>query len=383
MFDLVNHTILLQKLSVYLQNSSTVSLLKSYLQDRAQCIFLNGNYLTKGVVKCEVPHGSVLVHFYSVFSLMTYPYIYLIPKLYVVFFADDNSIHSHGTNVKSVQRSLQEGLNDVSKWCDQNRMVVHPGKTKSMVLVSRQKHQLKPLILNLTLGTNITEQVREHRVLEITSDEELKWQPHIDNICKHVARNLFLLGQLRKYVDIGCRKLFFNAHLMAHINYASTVWSSSSEVHLKKTQLPPQTSSKTLSPDHSLSTTAKLKKLDILPLMNNLCTTQLCLCLKSIWVGRLSMYATFLTKRLLDMSKKKLCLTAHSHWPIWVLRSLGHLSGTLSLRKWKRTGLCVASRYVFVRSWLTNETVFRGICGITMFVKLLCLYIYCFCFHYW
>ena len=103
-----------------------------------------------------------------------------------------------------------------------------------MVLASRQKHQLKPLILNLTLGTNITEQVREHRVLGITIDEELKWQPHIDNICKQVARNLFLLVQLRKYVDIDCRKLFFNAHLMAHINYASTVWSNASEVHFKK-----------------------------------------------------------------------------------------------------------------------------------------------------
>ena len=112
-------------------------------------------------------------------------------------------------------------------------MVVHPGKTKSMVLASREKHQLKPLILNLTLGTNITEHVREHRVLGITTDEELKWQRHIDNICKQVARNLFLLGQLRKYVDIDCRKLFFNVHLMAQINYASTVWSNASEVHLK------------------------------------------------------------------------------------------------------------------------------------------------------
>ena len=100
------------------------------------------------------------VHFYSVFSLMTYPYIYLIPKLYVIFL--QMIIHSCGTNVESVQHSLQEGLNDVSKWCDQNRMVVHPRKTKRMVLASRQKHQLKPLILNLTLGTKIIEQVRDY-----------------------------------------------------------------------------------------------------------------------------------------------------------------------------------------------------------------------------
>ena len=221
-----------------------VSLLKSYLQDRTQCVFLNGNYSTKGVAKCGVPQGSVLGPLLFSIFINDLPLHILNTKVVCDLFADDNSIHSRGTNVESVQHSLQEGLNDVSKWCDQNRMVVHPGKTKSMVLASRQKHQLKPLILNLTLGTNITEQVREHRVLGITIDEELKWQPHIDNICKQVARNLFLLGQLRKYVDIDCRKLFFNAHLMAHINYASTVWSNASEVHLKKTQLPPQTSSK-------------------------------------------------------------------------------------------------------------------------------------------
>ena len=113
------------------------------------------------------------VHFYSVFTLKIYPLHILNTKVVCHHFADDNSIHSRGTNVESVQCSLQEGLNDVSKWCDQNRMVIHPGKTKSMVLVSRQKHQLKPLMLNPTLGTNIIEQVREHRVLGITIDEEL------------------------------------------------------------------------------------------------------------------------------------------------------------------------------------------------------------------
>ena len=36
---------------------------------------------------------------------------------------DDNSIHSCGTDVESVECCLRGGLNDVSKWCHQNRMV--------------------------------------------------------------------------------------------------------------------------------------------------------------------------------------------------------------------------------------------------------------------
>ena len=217
----------------------------------------------------------------------------------------------------SVQRSLQVLLNDVSKWCDQNRMVVHPGKTKSMVLASREKYQLKPLILNLTLGTNITEQVREHRVLGITIDEELKWQRHTDNICKQVARNLFLLGQLRKYVDSNCRKLFFNAHLMVHINYASTEWSNASEVYLKNKQQNPLNSlhrgaTKLILPDHSLTTRAKLKKSDILPLQVQSVYNTAVLMFK-VHMGWAPQYVYDLLKRAPAQYESKKCLTAHSH----------------------------------------------------------------------
>ena len=111
---------------------------------------------------------------------------------------------------------------------------LRPWKTKSMVLSSRQNPSLNPqCIYNLTLDINITEQVREQTVLRVTIDQELKWQPHISNVCKQIARNWFLLGLLRKCVDTVSLGLFLNAHLLAHINYASTVWSNASEVHLK------------------------------------------------------------------------------------------------------------------------------------------------------
>ena len=70
-------------------------------------------------------------------------------------------------------------------------MVIHPGNTKSIVSASRQKHQRKPLMLKLTLGASLIEQVREHRVLGATLDEELKWQSRIDGVCKKLARNFF------------------------------------------------------------------------------------------------------------------------------------------------------------------------------------------------
>ena len=91
------------------------------------------------------------------------------PNLYVIFLQTITQFIHVGQMWN--QRSLQEALNDVSKWCDQNRMVVHPRKAKSMVLASRQKHQLKLLILNLT---DTWYKHNWNRVLGITTAEELK-----------------------------------------------------------------------------------------------------------------------------------------------------------------------------------------------------------------
>ena len=144
-FDLVDHSILLKKMFVYVQNLSTVSFLTSYLQDRTQRVFLNGQYSTEGIVECGIPQGSVLGPLLFYIFINDLPLNITNDNVVCDLFADDNSIHSCGSDLQSVQTSLQEGLNDVSMWCDQNRMVIHPHKTKCMVLTTRQKHQRRHL----------------------------------------------------------------------------------------------------------------------------------------------------------------------------------------------------------------------------------------------
>lgn len=265
-FDMVDHTILLQKLLLYVQNTSTVSFLGSYLQDRTQRVFLNGTYSTEGVVKCGVPQGSILGPLLFCIFINDLPLHISNNNVACDLFADDNSLHTCGADLDSVQNNLQDGLNDVFEWCRQNRMAIHPQKTKCMVLTSRQKHQRKPLTLSLILGENRVEQVSEHRVLGVIIDNEFKWQSHIEKLCKRLAKNLFLLGQLRHYVDSASLKIFFQAHLLSHVNYVSTVWSSASEVHLKKLNSLYRRAAKLILPDQSLSTAEKMKKLKILPL---------------------------------------------------------------------------------------------------------------------
>ena len=83
-------------------------------------------------------------------------------------FADDTSLNTSDKNTHTVQKELQRSINEASDWCDNNAMILPPTTTKSLLLATRQKHQLCPLHLNLSLNDTHIEQVYEHGILAIS-----------------------------------------------------------------------------------------------------------------------------------------------------------------------------------------------------------------------
>ena len=59
-FDTVNHDILLLKLEHYGIRDNMLNWFKSYLSNRKQYVFLNGESLEVKDITCGVPQGSVL-----------------------------------------------------------------------------------------------------------------------------------------------------------------------------------------------------------------------------------------------------------------------------------------------------------------------------------
>ena len=117
-------------------------------------------------------------------------------------------------------------------------MLINLVKTKSMVITTRQKHQLSDLSLRLSLDGQNTENVTEHRLLGLIVDNKFRWPDRI-YMQKHVKNtHLFLLFQLQHIINIDTRKIFYNAHINPHVDYASVVWDGCGEVHLKQKRTP-------------------------------------------------------------------------------------------------------------------------------------------------
>ena len=101
-------------------------------------------------------------------------------------FADDTSLNTPDKGTDTVQNELQRIINEASDWYDNNAIFLQPAKSKSMLLATRRKHQLRPLHLHLNLKDSHTEQVHEHRHLRVIIDDEFRWRPHIIGTCKTV-----------------------------------------------------------------------------------------------------------------------------------------------------------------------------------------------------
>ena len=107
-------------------------------------------------------------------------------------------------------------------------------------------------------------------MLGITVDSELKWLPHIENIHKKIARNVYLLSQLKFYVDVDSLKMFFYAHILPHINYASPAWDGCAEDHKNRINSIYRRAAKLILFKEEIDTESKLKQLGFLSMKDQL-----------------------------------------------------------------------------------------------------------------
>lgn len=110
----------------------------------------------------------------------------------------------------------------VSQWCATNHIMLNIQKC-SVITFSR-KHD--PIKFCYCLNGMPVKRVTSVRDLGVVLDEGLKFNSHIDNICKTATRMLgFITRSCRDLRDAKARKALFSALVRSHLEYASVIWS--------------------------------------------------------------------------------------------------------------------------------------------------------------
>ena len=88
----------------------------------------------------------------------------------------------------------------------------------------------------------------------------------MNNICRTVSRNIFLLLKLSQIVSQKSKLAFFFAHIVSHMNYVSNAWIGCAGVHMKQLYSLHKHAIKFLMPVPNIDYKQKCCALKLLPL---------------------------------------------------------------------------------------------------------------------
>ena len=131
-----------------------------YLSDRSQYVCASGKLSAVSTIQLGVPQGYSLGPLLFCICINDLPLHMHDKKIRNSLFADDSCLDTSWKTVKEIEVTLQTSLNQVSDWCLNKLMCLHPEICKSMVIVNRQKHPRALLCLKVDISSKTVVQVK-------------------------------------------------------------------------------------------------------------------------------------------------------------------------------------------------------------------------------
>ena len=126
-FDTVNHDMHIQKLEYYGIRNNPLKWFQSYLNNRKQYVYVNGQSSELMDIKSGVPQGSVLGPLLFLIYINDLPNIS--KKLKLFLFADDTNIYYEDDNLRNLEKTLNQELKKLNQWLCVNRLALNLNKT--------------------------------------------------------------------------------------------------------------------------------------------------------------------------------------------------------------------------------------------------------------
>lgn len=185
----MNHKILLKKLDHYGIRGIANNWFNSYLTERYQYVYLNGESSEKKTITCGVPQGSVLGPLMFLIYINDLPNISKVLDFYL--FADDTNLYCEDDCLKKLETKINKELKHLYLWLSVNRLALNMDKTNFVIF-----HPFnKPLKLNVTIKINnkaICEK-KSIKYLGVLIDSTLSWKEHISCISNKICRTVGIL----------------------------------------------------------------------------------------------------------------------------------------------------------------------------------------------
>jgi hypothetical protein len=219
-FDSCDHEILQKKLKRIGMNEKSLGLMKSYMKDRVQELWIESECGGRFVINIGVGQGTVLGP--TLFKIYIADMLHA-TKLFSLRFADDSNLIGMGKNREETERDINSELEKLYNWFCQNKLTLHPDKSRFIV-------HTKDKIVNIKLGNrNLMRcgyglQEEGVKFLGVTIDENLDWKLQVAAVKKKISKGNYLLWRYKNKLSVKMKKTIYESFIRTHLAYCLTVW---------------------------------------------------------------------------------------------------------------------------------------------------------------
>ena len=134
----------------------------------------------------------------------------------IASYADDNTPYCTSHDIQTTINTLQDLSAKLLDWFSKNSMKANAGKCH-LLLSENIKHVAR--INHIQIENDTSE-----KVLGVTIDSDLKFDIHVNNLCKKATQKLNALAQISGYMDSSKKRTIMKAFITSHFSYCPLVW---------------------------------------------------------------------------------------------------------------------------------------------------------------
>jgi hypothetical protein len=217
-FDMINHQLLISKLSSFGVRGIASNWIFSYLTRRTHITKITKGgvsvYSEEAIVNIGLPQGSILSPL--LFILFTDDLPSIIQKGQLTLFADDTTYFLKNSD-EANDKTNQAAVNKISSWVADNYLCLNNEKTVLLQFHPKKDLHLKSSPLIYLNSKSIKPQCST-KFLGLTLDINLSWNAHITEVTKKMASGCFLIKRIIKLCNLKTAKLVYHAYVHSRIS---------------------------------------------------------------------------------------------------------------------------------------------------------------------
>lgn len=227
-FDRVDHRILMNKLSCKFGfGVELLTLVESYLSNRRCYVEVERCRSFEFRATSGVPQGSNLGPL--LFLLFVNDIMYDVDISFLLY-ADDLKLYRRISDNADCNR-LQEALDILLTWCENNRLFLNVSKCYVMSYTRRRNVVLNDYFIN---GLSLS-RMTEIRDLGVLCDGFCSFVPHTNQLLSSVAKTYgFIVRNGKLFTDSFTLIALFNCLIRSRLEYCSIIWKPIYHCHIKR-----------------------------------------------------------------------------------------------------------------------------------------------------